>query len=176
MDLWLGRTYLEGGGGGNEGESYSLAHYFAAHHTVTDAWQKRGQKGLLITIGDEPSLKSYPTRAIKEVMGTAAMQAVGFTDQEALEAAQKQWEVYHINPRDDGSESRNRWRDAKGYWSQLLGQNYIGTGNYEEIPKLVTDLIIKHGTIAASANDVPVDTTTDHIHDGTIPPDTTEIL
>ena len=41
LDLWLTRTYIEGGGGGNEGESYSLAWYYGAKHTVTDSWEKR---------------------------------------------------------------------------------------------------------------------------------------
>ena len=64
LDLWLTRTYLEKGGGGNAGESYLLAYYFAAFHTDIDAYSKRGQRGFLFTVGDEPGLKSLPGRAI----------------------------------------------------------------------------------------------------------------
>ena len=53
LDMWLTRTYIESGGGGNTGESYHLAWQVAAEHTVTDAWENRKQKGFLITIGDE---------------------------------------------------------------------------------------------------------------------------
>ena len=37
MDMWLTRIWLEGRGG-DLPESYTLAHWFGAHHTATDAW------------------------------------------------------------------------------------------------------------------------------------------
>ena len=49
----LDKIYFEGGGGGNMFESYTAAWYMALHHTRLDCW-KRGQKGLIITMGDEP--------------------------------------------------------------------------------------------------------------------------
>lgn len=142
LDLWLGRTYLEGNGGGNEGESYGLAHFFASRFCVTDHYQKRGQKGLLITIGDEPSLGSYPARALTEIMGAGQNQ--GFTQVDILAEAQEKWEVFHINPRDN---ERFRWRDTKSYWGNLLGQRYIGLEDYTEIPRAITDLIVQFGTM-----------------------------
>jgi hypothetical protein len=46
--------YLEGGGGGNGFESYSLPWYFAARKTAIDCFVKRAKKGYLFTVGDEP--------------------------------------------------------------------------------------------------------------------------
>ena len=46
----LTQIYLEGGGGGNGSESFSLLWYFAAIHTVHVANEKRGQRGFLYTI------------------------------------------------------------------------------------------------------------------------------
>ena len=141
LDLWLHRTYLEGGGGGNSGESYSLAHYFASRHCETDAWDKRGVKGVLITIGDEPNLNSYPSRAIKEITGDA--NSVGFTAVDMLEEVKERWDVYHINPR--AKEQRNRWRDASGYWQKFLGDGYMPCESYTEIPNIISNIVVKHG-------------------------------
>jgi len=141
LDLWLHRTYIEGGGGGNNGESYSLAHFFAARHTATDSWDKRKKKGVLITIGDEPNLNSYPSRIIKEIMGTS--DAVGFTAVDMLEEVKKTWEVYHINPR--AEQQRNGWRDCKAYWDKFLGNGYIPCASYTEIPNIIAKLVVKHG-------------------------------
>ena len=57
MDRWLTWSWLEGGGGGNGHESYDLALYFAARHTVTDAMEKRQHRGYFFLTGDE---RPYP--------------------------------------------------------------------------------------------------------------------
>lgn len=137
LDLWLKRSYLEQGGGANEGESYSLAHYFAAKHTITDAWEKRNQKGVLITIGDEPNLKSYPTRAIKEIMGNS--QAEGFTAEDMLTEVQEKWMVFHINPKADQNVS---WRDTNAYWTEFLGGKYHAVSDYKDVPLLISKIVL----------------------------------
>lgn len=139
LDKWLSRTYLERGGGGNEGESYGLAHYFAGFHCKTDHWDKRGQKGVLVTIGDEPNLKTYPGRAMKHIM--AIDDIPGASDAELLQAAQDKWEVFHINPKADLPQIA--WRDTHGYWESFLGDNYLKTGDYKEVPTMIADTVLK---------------------------------
>lgn len=150
LDMWLERTYLEGGGGGNAGESYGLAHYFAAFHTATDHFDKRGKKGILITIGDEPSLKDYPAHALKGIMDSGQH---GYTDQQLLEAAQERWEVFHINPKQD-------FRGADRYWGQFLGERYLKTNNYKKIPEMVTDLVLDIASKQKLSVDAEEDTPT----------------
>src|SRR5882724_9878616 len=41
MDQWLTWSFLEGGGGGQQKESYELALYFLNEHVDSDAWNKR---------------------------------------------------------------------------------------------------------------------------------------
>ncbi len=137
LDLWLTRTWLERGGGGNSGESYLLAWYFASKHTVSDAWEKRGQKGILFTIGDEPCLKSLPKRAIEELMGVPCQS--NFSANELLEAAQEKYDVYHLHIM-QGSDGRN----SLHYWQNLLGQHCIVVDDYEKVGDILSDTVISN--------------------------------
>jgi len=156
LDMWLTRTYIEGGGGGNAGESYLLAWYFAAFHTKTDAFEKRGQKGLLFTVGDEPGLKTLPASAIKEIMGQGQQT---YTHLELLAEAQKRYDVYHISVLHSGQAI-----NADVEWKELLGQNSLSIEDHREIPNVIKKIICdKHkssglGTIPVSdANDTGLD-------------------
>lgn len=64
----LDKIYFEGGGGGNNYESYTAAWYFAARHTKLDCL-KRGKKGILITMGDETLNPYLPADRVKSVIG-----------------------------------------------------------------------------------------------------------
>ena len=140
LDMWLTRTYIEGGGGGNGGESYSLAHYFAARHCVTDHFEKRNKKGFLITIGDEPNLRNYPSNAMGEIMDNGDIAT--FSDAEILAEAQKKWHVYHILP-------GKSVRGAKEYWNELLGENSIWVDDFKQISNAIKNLVCKE--VGASA-------------------------
>lgn len=147
LDLWLTRTYPEGGGGANEGESYGLLHNFAANNIVTDAWEKRGQKGVLIMIGDEPSLDHYPDAVMKEVTGNP--QAKGFTQDEILEKVREKWHVFHINPHHSYDED---------YWKPKLGQNYISLSDFHKVPETVTKIVTRFAN-QTSASTTPEEVT-----------------
>ena len=136
LDMWLTRSYLEGGGGGNAGESYLLAWYFAANHVVTDAFEKRGQKGFVITIGDEPCLKNLPLSAVKYIMGGTGVGQTTATREELLDAARKQNHVYHIHI-DHG-------RACDPAWKEMLGDNLIIVKDYRQVSKVISDLIMAH--------------------------------
>lgn len=136
LDMWLTRTWLEGGGGPNEGESYSLAWYFAANHVVTDAWEKRKKKGYLFTIGDEPVLEQIPKSAIVEIMGSSAKATGTVSASELLSAAELTNHVFHIHLNHGGRRLSDKWK-------QLLGDRLIVINNYLDIPKVIADLVIK---------------------------------
>ncbi|MDP5198164.1 hypothetical protein [Flavobacterium sp. DG2-3] len=152
LDMWLTRTYIEGGGGGNAGESYLLAWYFAAFHTKTDAFEKRGQKGLLFTVGDEPGLKTLPASAIKEIMGQGQQT---YTHLELLAEAQKRYDVYHISVLHSGQAI-----NADVEWKELLGQNCLSIEDHREIPNVIKKIICdKHKN--SGLGTMPVSDSTD---------------
>lgn len=137
LDTWLTRTYIEGGGGANAGESYLLAWYFAAYHTEIDAFVKREKKGFLFTVGDEPSLNSIPKNVIKEVMGSSAQSA--FTDVQLLEKAQETYNVFHLHVLEGSAGHR-----SLQYWKNLLGQNCIEIDNHEDISKKISEIVLSY--------------------------------
>ena len=137
LDTWLTRTYVEGGGGGNAGESYLLAWYYGALHTVTDAWEKRGQKGFLFTIGDEPCLESLPANVVKGLMGQKPQAAYKATD--LLEMAKEKYNVFHLHVMEGSAGSR-----SLPYWKNLMGQNCIQVNNHTDIPKTIAEIVTSH--------------------------------
>ena len=141
LDHWLTKVWIESGGGGNGGESYSLAHYFAANHTSIDCFEKRGQKGFLFTIGDEPTLETYPARAIKNIMGTA--EAKEYDKTELLEAAQKSYNVFHLHVK-QGSNGRSE--KVMNGWKEFMGDNLIIVEDKLEIPQTIAKIVVEGTT------------------------------
>jgi len=157
LDMWLTRTYIEGGGGGNGGESYLLAWYFAAFHTSTDAFEKRGQKGILITIGDEPNLTSLPSSALKEIMGEARE---SFNESKLLNEVRKKYDVFHINV------CHSAWAEtSEKSWKNTLGQNCISVSDYKTIPDVIKKLVCENHTskIGTTYKSDSIDTGFDNI-------------
>lgn len=155
LDLWLTRTFLEGNGGGNSGESYLLAWYFAGNHVSTDAFQKRGTKGFVITIGDEPCLKNLPATAVKEIMGSTAIGQGNYSREELLDKARIQNHVYHIHV-DHG-------RECDPSWKEMLRKNLIVVKDYKTIPRVISDIILSVATAGPAPTAKTDDTKTDII-------------
>ena len=113
MEKWLKLVYLEGHGGGNGGEDYGLAWYFAARCTSVDSFKKHGRKGVVITIGDEPVHMTISRNSIKELFGSAE---VDVNVASILDEARSEWDVYHINiPDYSGGKAI-----TKNCWNKLL--------------------------------------------------------
>ena len=113
MEKWLKLVYLEGGGGGNGGEDYGLAWYFAARHTSVDSFKKHGRKGVLITIGDEPIHTTISKNTIKELFGSAE---ADIDVASILNEVKTEWDVYHINIPDYSGKKAI----TKNCWNKLL--------------------------------------------------------
>jgi len=137
LDKWLTDIWLEGGGGGNYGESYLLAWYFAAYHTETDCFEKRNKKGFLFTIGDEPVLRDLPKKTVEYIMGDG--QYENFTDQALYEKACEKYNVFHIHIKETGSGGRQTVMDG---WRQLLSDNLIIAERKQDVAKIISDTVL----------------------------------
>lgn len=125
------KIWIEAGGGGNDGESYPMAWYFAAMKTKTDSMIKRGKKGFLFTIGDEPPLLKLSRADIKKFFGDDAER--DYTARELLDMASQSYEVFHliVNP---GHYSADRWKD-------LLGERAIKITDVNKLAEVIVSTL-----------------------------------
>jgi hypothetical protein len=152
LTKWLTSVYLEGAGGGNRGESYALAWYFAGRHTSIDCLEKRQKKGLLFTIGDEPVLQHYPARALKNLMGEG--QYSDETAQTLLASAREKYECFHVHISETGAGSMRSTADE---WRQLMGPEHLLVApSHRDVPGLIVGAILKTlGVAAPAATSIP---------------------
>jgi hypothetical protein len=137
LDQWLTSTYIEGNGGGNDGESYHLAWYYASNHTSTDHNEKRNGRGVLITIGDEKCLRSLSSNYIKGIMGDNGN--LESTNSENLfKLAKEKYNVFHIHVAEGSNGTR---QDVTDSWKQIIGQNLLIAEDYTQIPKIIAKTV-----------------------------------
>jgi len=149
LDKWLTNIYLEGGGGANAGESYLLAWYLAAYHTEIDCHEKRGQKGFLFTIGDEPTLTTLNSYALTRIMGEG--QYEDFSAEALLEKAREKYHVYHIHTRETRS---GRRESVIKSWESLMGDDLVIVQGHDEIPEIIAGIIADNANVTTQ-KDVP---------------------
>lgn len=138
LDHWLTKVYLEGGGGGNDGESYLLAWSIGGRYTSIDSFEKRGKKGVLITIGDEKTLKRLPINSQKKIYGDG--QYSEETAAELLDKASEKYNCYHLHICQTRAGSDPT---TKSDWKQLMGSNLVLVERKEEVDKVIADIVIK---------------------------------
>jgi len=90
----LDLVFMEHGGGGNAFESYTAAWYMASRHTRLDCW-KRGEKGLIITMGDEPLNPYLPQQPLQNVTGDKLQGDVETSD--LYRETMEKYEIYHLH-------------------------------------------------------------------------------
>jgi len=137
----LEKVYFEGGGGGNSWESYTAAWYFGLHRTKLDAFDNRGQKGLIITIGDEPLNPYLPAGALAKALGIKVQGDVE-TPELYREVCEK-FNIWHIGFKDN--ETSYDWYKQAGKlkgWQELLGDHFV-EANAQTLAQIIADIIDK---------------------------------
>ena len=131
------KLYMEHGGGGNGYESYTAAWYFGLRHTKLDCW-KRGKKGIIITMGDEPLNPILYKRNIRGVFGDTPEADVKTED--LYKMATEKFDIYHIAV--DDPEDSYSWYDTRinSTFSPVLG-NRLKVSTIERLPMTIVDCI-----------------------------------
>ncbi len=132
MDEQLRNILIEGGGGGQQSESYELAAYFVARHVETDAWSKRGRKGYLFIVGDEMNKRRLPARHLQNVLGETADSIL---DVEAIyREVQQRWHTFFVLP---GQSSYYDDPRIAHHWQRLLGERFLKLEDPEAVCELI---------------------------------------
>lgn len=134
----LTKIWLEGGGGGNDTESYDLPWYFAARHTEHDALIKRGRRGYLFTIGDESVPAGLTKDHISKFIGDSIESDLN--PKALLAEAQRKYDCYHIIA-EEGDYCRGNLANVRRDWSALMGQHVIGMGNHQKLAETIVSAI-----------------------------------
>lgn len=131
----LDKIYFEGGGGGNSYESYTAAWYFGLNHTKLDCW-KRGQKGVIITMGDEPMNPYLPKKALSAVTGDDLQSDVE-TAQLYADASEK-FDIYHLYVKHGYGRYQE---DVHKTFGQFLDEKHLKDTSVDKIADDIIDIV-----------------------------------
>jgi hypothetical protein len=140
----LSRLYLEGGGGGQQTESYELALYFLARKTALDCQEKRGQRGYAFLIGDELPYRRVKRREVEHLFGDTLQADIPL--EKIVAEVQKKYELFYILPN-----LTSYYNDPQitATWRELLGQNVIRLPDPATISEAIAATIgLAEGSVA----------------------------
>lgn len=130
--------YIEHGGGGNGYESYSAAWYFGLKHTKLDCW-KRGKKGIIITMGDEPLNPVLHKNQVNAVFGDTVEADIKTED--LYKMATEKFDIYHIAVDDDDDMYRfYNWRIDNSF-KPIIGERSLKVSTIEQLPMTIVECI-----------------------------------
>ena len=134
----LDKIYFEGGGGGNGFESYTGAWYFGSRHTDLDCW-KRGKKGIIITMGDEPLNPYLPANRLRNVTGDSLE-----TDIETnilYEETGKTFDIYHLAVNDKATAYHYYKNHINKSFGKYLDDKHLLTVSLDNIANTIVDIV-----------------------------------
>jgi len=143
--------YFEFGGGGNKWESYTAAWYMGAYHTKLDCLE-RGEKGIIITIGDERLNPHLPKKRLAEVTGDSLQAAIA-TPELYMEAIKK-FDLYHIDVYHNGFRSEQESKAIRKSFQLLDEQQRFASVKTDEVADAIIDIICGKFDTATGASSV----------------------
>lgn len=136
----LDKVYFEAGGGGNTFESYTGAWYFGLYHTKLDCWS-RGEKGIIITMGDEPLNPYLPFRPLSQVTGDRLQADVETA--KLYPAVKEKYELYHLAVNDQQTAFRRYKDEIFGTFGKYLDKKHLREVGIESISDAIVEIVTK---------------------------------
>lgn len=143
----LDRIWFERGGGGNSFESYTAAWYMGLHHTSLDCW-KRGKKGIIITLGDEPLNPYLPGDRLARITGDNLQGDIETRD--LYRRALEKFEIFHVAINDPGDCYRHYAKEIDKSFGKLLGKRLI-VSTLDQLPQTILSCLARAGVAEPTA-------------------------
>lgn len=135
----LAEIFLEGGGGGGGTESYELFAYFMARHTVTDCWEKRGQRGYIFIIGDEMAYNRVDPVTVLNVIGDDVEPV---SAEEIFKELRTRFDVYYLMPAGSSYFGSSAESGHIEHWRNLVGpQNVVLVPDTSVIAETIASIV-----------------------------------
>ena len=131
----LDKIYFENGGGGNDYESYTAAWYMGLKHCKLDCW-KRGKKGLIITMGDEPINPYLPAEQLNDATGDTCQDDV--ETPKLFKEASKKFDIYHISVESRSYPDQTRERST---FAKVIGEQHALVSSVDKISDKIINIV-----------------------------------
>ena len=135
----LEKIYFEHGGGGNSYETYTAAWWMGLRHCELDCW-KRGKKGVIITLGDEPLNPYISKYNINRYFGDNVQDDI--RTEELYKQVADKFDVYHIAVDDHDTSYSYYGERVDNSFKKYLGQNFM-VSTLDKLSDTITDIIKK---------------------------------
>lgn len=148
----LEKIWLEGGGGGNDSESYILAWYFAKFRTKCDSFIRRGVKGTIFTVGDEEITPTIDASHLAQFMGDTQTRA--HSARELYDLVYPEWNVFHVIIK-EGSHASRAYDAVYNSWADVIGaQRVIPIDDHHNLGEIIVSTleVITGKTVEEVAN------------------------
>lgn len=156
----LDEVYFEGNGGSNGYESYTSAWYFGLNHTTLDCW-KRGKKGIIITMGDEPLNPYLPKDKLSKVTGDGLQ--CDIDTKTLFEEVVDKFDVYHLTISDRSTAYVRRGKfyaeSVDKSYKAYLDDKHYRIATLDTLANEIVDIVKNYNT--ASENIIKTNTNGD---------------
>ena len=131
----LDKIYFENGGGGNDFESYTAAWYMGLRHCKLDCW-KRGKKGLIITMGDEPINPYLPRKPLNRKTDDSNQGDV--ETKNLYKEASEKFDIYHISVESRSYPDQTRERKT---FAEVIGEQNAIVSSVDNISDKIIAIV-----------------------------------
>lgn len=146
----LDLVYMEHGGGGNAFESYTAAWYMGLKHTKLDCW-KRGKKGLIITMGDEPMNPYLPAKPLADATGDPVQADVETSS--LFDETVRKFDVWHLHVNHRSNDSY--WPRVQSSFGQQLERGHLLNVTIDNISDAIVRIVKRHADFCAATKGDP---------------------